>query len=558
MEWLISLFADNSTIAHDVVVYALVIALGVLLGKIKFFGVSLGVTFVLFVGILAGHIGFNIGNMMLLNFLRDFGLILFVFSIGMQVGPGFFSSFKKDGMQMNLIAALTILLNVVVAVAIKFIDSSLTVPQMVGILSGAVTNTPGLGAAQQALETLGQSGADDLSMGYAAAYPLGVIGIILSMILLKVFCKIKVEDEAKVIEEEKENNQLKPYVVTFKVENSLLNGKTVRELNSIVEHHFVISRLRKTDGEVIIPTSKTVLNSGDLLLIVCSAQDEDIFHSVIGSTVEYEWGALAQGEVVSRRILVTNSHYNGRTLGSLRLHNGYRLNATRVNRAGIDLIASSNLTLQVGDRITVVGNPSHIERLADRLGNSMKRLHEPNMFTMFIGIFLGIIVGLIPISIPGMSAAMQLGLAGGPLIVAILISRFGYKMKLVTYTSTSASLMLREIGICLFLASVGISAGNGFADTVFTAQGLRWVAWGFIITFVPLMIMAFVARWKFKFNYLSILGIMSGSYTDPPALAYSNKVANNDAPAVAYSTVYPLSMFLRVITAQLLILLLMN
>lgn len=558
MEWLISLFADNSTIAHDVVVYALVIAFGVLLGKIKFFGVSLGVTFVLFVGILAGHIGFNIGNMMLLNFLRDFGLILFVFSIGMQVGPGFFSSFKKDGMQMNLIAALTILLNVVVAVAIYYMDSELTVPQMVGILSGAVTNTPGLGAAQQALETLGQSGADDLSMGYAAAYPLGVIGIILSMILLKVFCKIKVEDEAKVIEEEKENNQLKPYVVTFKVENSLLNGKTVRELNSIVEHHFVISRLRKTDGEVIIPTSKTVLNSGDLLLIVCSAQDEDIFHSVIGSTVEYEWGALAPGEVVSRRILVTNSHYNGRTLGSLRLHNGYRLNATRVNRAGIDLIASSNLTLQVGDRITVVGNPSHIERLADRLGNSMKRLHEPNMFTMFIGIFLGIIVGLIPISIPGMSAAMQLGLAGGPLIVAILISRFGYKMKLVTYTSTSASLMLREIGICLFLASVGISAGNGFADTVFTAQGLRWVAWGFIITFVPLMIMAFVARWKFKFNYLSILGIMSGSYTDPPALAYSNKVANNDAPAVAYSTVYPLSMFLRVITAQLLILLFMN
>ena len=558
MEWLISLFADNSTIAHDVVVYALVIALGVLLGKIKFFGVSLGVTFVLFVGILAGHIGFNIGNMMLLNFLRDFGLILFVFSIGMQVGPGFFSSFKKGGMQMNLIAALTILLNVVVAVAIKFIDSSLTVPQMIGILSGAVTNTPGLGAAQQALETLGQSGADDLSMGYAAAYPLGVIGIILSMILLKVFCKIKVEDEAKVIEEEKENNQLKPYVVTFKVENSLLNGKTVRELNSIVEHHFVISRMRKTDGEVIVPTSKTVLNSGDLLLIVCSAQDEDIFHSVIGSTVEYEWGALAQGEVVSRRILVTNSHYNGRTLGSLRLHNGYRLNATRVNRAGIDLIASSNLTLQVGDRITVVGNPSHIERLADRLGNSMKRLHEPNMFTMFIGIFLGIIVGLIPISIPGMSAAMQLGLAGGPLIVAILISRFGYKMKLVTYTSTSASLMLREIGICLFLASVGISAGDGFAETVFTAQGLRWVTWGFIITFVPLMIMAFVARWKFKFNYLSILGIMSGSYTDPPALAYSNKVANNDAPAVAYSTVYPLSMFLRVITAQLLILLFMN
>ena len=259
---------------------------------------------------------------------------------------------------------------------------------------------------------------------------------------------------------------------------------------------------------------------------------------------------------MSRRILVTNSHYNGRTLGSLRLHNGYRLNATRVNRAGVDLIASANLAIQVGDRITVVGDPSHIERLATRLGNSMKRLHEPNMFTMFIGIFLGIIAGCIPIAIPGMSATMQLGIAGGPLVVAILLSRFGYKLKLVTYTSSSASLMLREVGICLFLASVGISAGGNFYDTVFNAQGLRWVMYGFIITVVPLIIMSILARAKYKFNYLSILGIMSGSYTDPPALAYGNKVANNDAPAVAYSTVYPLTMFLRVITAQLLVLLL--
>ena len=307
-------------------------------------------------------------------------------------------------------------------------------------------------------------------------------------------------------------------------------------------------------GEVIIPTSKTVLEIGDLLLIVCSAQDESIFNSVLGRRVEHKWEAVATEEVVSRRILVTKAHYNGRTLGSLRLHNGYKLNATRVNRAGVDLIASPNLAIQVGDRITVVGDPSHIERLSTRLGNSMKRLHEPNMFTMFIGIFLGIVVGCIPIAIPGMSASMQLGLAGGPLVVAILLSRFGYKMKLVTYTSTSANLMLREVGICLFLASVGISAGGGFADTVFNAQGLKWVLFGFIITVVPLLIMSIVARAKFKFNYLSILGIMSGSYTDPPALAYGNKVANNDAPAVAYSTVYPLTMFLRVITAQLLIL----
>lgn len=555
MDWLISLFTDNSTIAHDVIVYSLVIALGVLLGKVKFFGVSLGVTFVLFVGILMGHLGFDIGNQTLLKFIKEFGLILFVFSIGIQVGPSFFSSFKKGGMQMNLVAALTVLLNILVALVIFYVDSDVTIPEIVGILSGAVTNTPGLGAAQQALDIMGKAGADSLSMGYAAAYPLGVVGIILSMIILKAVFKIKIENEVKEIEEEKENSQLKPYVVTFEIENKLIDGKTVLELNSIVDHNFVISRLKKgKTGEVIIPTSKTVLEIGDLLLIVCSAQDESIFNSVLGRRVEHKWEAIATEEVVSRRILVTKAHYNGRTLGSLRLHNGYKLNATRVNRAGVDLIASPNLAIQVGDRITVVGDPSHIERLSTRLGNSMKRLHEPNMFTMFIGIFLGIVVGCIPIAIPGMSASMQLGLAGGPLVVAILLSRFGYKMKLVTYTSTSANLMLREVGICLFLASVGISAGGGFADTVFNAQGLKWVLFGFIITVVPLLIMSIVARAKFKFNYLSILGIMSGSYTDPPALAYGNKVANNDAPAVAYSTVYPLTMFLRVITAQLLIL----
>ena len=554
MDWLLSLFTDNTTIAHAVVVYSLVIALGVLLGKVKIFGISLGVTFVLFVGILMGHFHFDIGNPELLKFVREFGLILFVFSIGLQVGPGFFSSFKKGGMQMNFIATLMVLLNVAVALVI-FYCSDITLPQIVGILSGAVTNTPGLGAAQQALESKGLAGADDLSMGYAAAYPLGVIGIIATMILIKAIFKIKVEKELEEIDKEKENSQLKPNVATFQVENALINGKTVLELNSIVEHHFVISRLKKRDtGEVIIPTSKTVLETGDLLLIVCSAQDEPIFTSILGSKAEHKWEDIAQGEVISRRILVTKSHYNGRTLGSLRLHNGYKLNATRVNRAGVALIASPNLALQVGDRITVVGNPSHIERLATRLGNSMKRLHEPNMFTMFIGIFLGILVGSIPIAIPGMSASMKLGLAGGPLVVAILISRFGYKFNLVTYTSTSASLMLREIGICLFLASVGLSAGGNFAATVFNPTGLTWVLYGFLITVIPLIIGGIIARAKFKFNYLTILGIMSGGYTDPPALAYGNKVANNDAPAVAYSTVYPLTMFLRVITAQLLIL----
>lgn len=555
MDWLVSLFAENS-IAHDILVYALVIALGVLLGKIRFFGISLGVTFVLFVGIVMAHFHLTIGSAELLNFVRDFGLILFVFSIGIQVGPGFFSSFKKGGIQMNMLAVFVVLLNVGVALTIYFLNrDTTTIPQIVGILSGAVTNTPGLGAAQQALESEGLSGADDLSMGYAAAYPLGVVGIILSMIVLKAVFKIKVEKESKEIEDEKENSQLKPHVVTLRVENNLIDGKNVAELHTIIDHNFVISRIKSGDtSEVVVPTAETVVSIGDLLLIVCSVQDEAVFKSVVGPVVKVKWEEQPQQGVVSRRILVTKSHYNGRTLGSLRLRNGYNLNATRVNRAGVDLLASPNLTLQVGDRITVVGDSDHIERLATRLGNSMKRLHEPNMVTMFVGIFLGIIVGSIPIAIPSMSASMKLGLAGGPLVVAILLSRFGYKFKLVTYTSTSASLMLREVGICLFLASVGLGAGEKFADTVFNAQGAMWVFWGFLITVIPLLIMSFVARARYKMNYLSIIGLMSGSYTDPPALAYSNKIANNDAPAVAYSTVYPLSMFMRVITAQLIIL----
>lgn len=557
MEWFTSLFTDDS-IAHDILVYALAISLGVLLGKIKVFGISLGVTFVLFVGIIMGHFGFVIDNAQLLKFIREFGLILFVFSIGIQVGPGFFSSFKRGGVQMNLLAVLIVVLNVAITVVVYFTDPDMTLPQAVGIMSGAVTNTPGLGAAQQALEGFASqypTGANDLSMGYAAAYPLGVIGIILSMILLKVFFKIKVDKESQAIEDEKSSSQLKPHVVTFLVENNLIEGRNIAQLHEIIDHNFVISRVRRASGEILIPNDDTVLSCGDSLLVVCSVQDEPVFKSVIGRSINEEWPALP-GQMVSRRIIVTKSEFNGRLLGSLRLRMGYRLNATRVNRAGIDLLASPNLTLQVGDRITVVGNPDDIDRLATRLGNSTKRLHEPNMITLFIGIFFGIIVGSIPIAIPGMSADMLLGLAGGPLIVAILLSRFGYKFKLVTYTSSSASLMLREVGICMFLASVGLSAGEHFFETVFNAQGLRWVLWGFIITVVPLVIVSIIARKKCKLNYLSIMGILSGACTDPPALAYANKVANNDAPAVAYSTVYPLTMFMRVIAAQLLVLLL--
>lgn len=563
--WFLDLLT-KSTIAHAVFLYAFVIAIGVVLGKVKIFGVSLGVTFVLFVGIVVGQLYYSFLPDMpaidndVLQFIKEFGLILFIFSIGIQVGPGFFSSFKKGGIVLNELAMLIVALNLVVALIIYFGIGNINITDLVGVLSGAVTNTPGLGAAQQTLTEVHAPGAAEsikgMSMGYAAAYPLGVVGIILSMILVKVFFKINLSDEAKNIETEKEESQLKPYLITVQVTNKLINSMTVGKLCSIIDRNFVISRIKRHDSdEIIIPTSQTVINADDYLLIVISAQDEDAFVAIIGPKIDMDWQTTTQtGPVVSRRILVTNSEYSGRKIGSLRLHMGYKLNATRVNRAGVDLLASANLSLQIGDRITVVGNIDDINRLAEKMGNSMKRLNQPNMFTMFIGIFIGIIVGSIPIAFPGMSVPMKLGLAGGPLIVAILMSRWGYKIKLITYTSTSASMMLREVGICLFLASVGIGAGENFIGTVFNATGAQWVLYGFLITFIPLIIVGCIARGKFKLNYFSILGLLSGSYTDPPALAYGNKTANNDAPAVAYSTVYPLTMFMRVITAQILIL----
>lgn len=550
---------DNSSIAHAIFLYALVIAFGVILGKIKIFGVSLGVTFVLFVGILVGHLQLTV-NTDILHFIREFGLILFIFSIGLQVGPGFFSSFKRGGLILNGLAVLIIILNIAVALAIYFGFGNISISNLVGVLSGAVTNTPGLGAAQQTLTEIHGASPETanaikgMAMGYAAAYPLGVVGIILSMILIKVIFRINFDTEQKSLEEENEQSQLQPHVITLKVTNELIFNHTIKELHDVIDRNYVISRMKKAStGEVIIPKSDTLIEKDDLLLIVISAQEEHVYESVIGHKIDMNW-ETNQGPVVSRRILVTKSEYSGRKIGSLRLRMGYKLNATRVNRAGVDLLANPNLELQIGDRITVVGNIDDINRFAERMGNSVKRLNQPNMFTMFIGILLGIILGSIPISFPGMSVPMKLGLAGGPLIVAILISCFGHKIKLVTYTSSAASLMLREIGICLFLASVGIAAGGDFAATVFNATGLQWVLYGFIITFFPLLIVGLIARYKYKLNYFSIMGLLSGSYTDPPALAYSNKTANNDAPAVAYSTVYPLTMFLRVISAQILIL----
>ena len=564
MNWLFDLFA-GSTIAHALFVYSIVIAIGVILGKVKFLGISLGAPFVLFVGILMGHIGNLISpdeafiNHNTLKFIQEFGLILFVFSIGLQVGPSFFSTIKDGGMLLNGLAVCIILLNIVVALAIYFGIGGVAPNEIVGILSGAVTNTPGLGAAQQALiETQGDAAGalnESMAMGYAAAYPLGVVGIILSIILVKVIFKVNIKHDAKEIEDDNANSLLKPHVVTYKVTNKLIFDRSIKRLHDIMDRNFVISRLKKHDGEIVIPVADTIVSEGDLLRVVISEQDEEVFDAVIGPKVEFDWKE-EQTPVVSRRIVVTNSEFSGRKLGSLRLPKGYGLNATRVNRAGLDLLASPNLSLHVGDRITVVGQLEDINRLAQRLGNSMKRLDHPNMFTIFIGIFMGIVLGSIPFALPGMSVPMKLGLAGGPLVAAILIGRYGHKIKLVTYTSSSANLMLRELGICLFLASVGLAAGANFANTVFNGTGAKWVLYGFLITFIPLIVVGCVARAKFKLNYCTLMGLISGSTTDPPALAYANKTAGNDAPAVAYSTVYPLTMFLRVVTAQVIVMML--
>ena len=553
MEWIVELFTGTS-IAHTAFLYALVIAAGVLLGRVKIFGVSLGVTFVLFVGILMGHFGLAI-DAPILNFMKEFGLILFVFSIGLQVGPGFFSSFKHEGIRLNFLAIAIIALNIIVTLAIYFLDGSIEMPMLVGILSGAVTNTPGLGAAEQALSQLYQDGiiseVPKIALGYAVAYPLGVIGIILAMILVRLVFRVKYADETAMIEKENADSLLIPHVVTYKVENKLIVGRTLSDLGVMINRNFVVSRIKRND-EIIIPNSDVVIEHNDLLLTVLSEPDEEALSAFIGPKIEMDWKAIP-APVVSRRILVSKEEFNGRKIGSLRLRMGYRLNVTRVNRAGVDLLASPNLSLQVGDRLTVVGKIEDIERLAEHLGNSMQRLNQPNIFTIFIGILIGIVFGSIPFAIPGMPVPLKLGLAGGPLIVAILIGRYGYKMGLTTYTSTSANLMLREVGICMFLASVGIGAGSEFVATV-KSGGLMWILWGFLITFIPLLIVGLFGRGYYKLNYYTLSGLMAGSYTDPPALAYSNKVANNDAPAVAFSTVYPLSMFLRVLTAQILVL----
>jgi putative transport protein len=558
MDWLYKLFFGTDSVAHIALLYALVIAVGVYLGKIKFGGVALGVTFVLFAGIVAGHFGFT-GPLPVLNFIQDFGLILFVFCIGLQVGPGFFESFRKGGVTMNMLATGMVFLNIIVMLACYycFFDTSdkNNLPMMVGTLCGAVTNTPGLGAANEALNAAyPHGGAPQIASGYACAYPLGVLGIIVASIALRFVCKIKLsKEEEDLARAEEENPHAKPHFMHLQVSNSYLCSKTLKQVHEFLNRDFVCSRFLH-NGHVSTPNRDTIFNMGDQLFIVCAEDDAEAIAAFIGPVIKVDWEKQDE-PMVSKRILVTRSSMNGKTFGQLHFSSVYGVNVTRITRQGMDLFANRNLSMQVGDRIMVVGPEDAVDRVANMMGNSIKRLNAPNIGTIFIGIVLGIIFGSIPVAIPGMPMPLKLGIAGGPLIIAILIGRYGYKVHLVTYTTTSANMMLREIGLVLFLASVGIKAGEGFVQTVVAGDGLKYVWTGFLITVIPILIIGTLARLKYKLNYFTLIGMVAGSYTDPPALAYANSTCSKDAPAVGYSTVYPLAMFLRILAAQVIILL---
>jgi len=548
MEWIYQLFL-GSGIAHQVLTFALVITLGILLGKVKIGGISLGITWILFIGIAASHFGMTIDRPVL-HFVQEFGLILFVFSIGLQVGPGFFSSFKQGGMTLVALAAAIVFLGVGTTYVIHLATGT-PIPTMVGILSGAVTNTPGLGAAQQAYTDASGVSDPTISLGYAVAYPLGVVGIIITMIVIRYALRVRFEKENEALEAISREHKLADKF-SLEFTNKMLDGRTVAYLRDLINRSFVISRIAHADGSITIADADSVLHIGEKLLIICNPEDAEAIVAFFGRKIDMDddaWGSL-DSQLVSRRILITRPEINGKKFSDLRLRTKYGINITRVNRAGVDLIPYQNMELQIGDRVMVVGSEKAIEKVSAVLGNSLKKLNEPNLITIFVGIALGVLLGSIPLlNVP---QPVKLGLAGGPLIVAILIGRFGTHFHLVTYTTMSANLMLREIGIALFLSAVGLAAGDGFVDAIVNG-GYRWIGYGVIITVLPLLLVGVFARLYLKLNYYTLTGLMAGSMTDPPALAYANAAAGNDMPAVAYSTVYPVVMFLRVLTAQMFI-----
>ena len=540
-------------VAHSVLILSLVIAFGIMLAKIKVAGVSLGITWILFVGIVFGHFDMTL-NEHLLHFMKEFGLILFVYSIGLQVGPGFFSAFKKGGLTLNLLAMLVVFLGVVITIILHFVTGT-PITTMVGILSGAVTNTPGLGAAQQANSDLNGIDAPEIALGYAVAYPLGVVGIILSLIALKYILRINTKTEEAEAERGLGHIQeLTVRPISFEIRNEAIDGKKIKDIRPLMNRDFVISRVQYHDGQgTELANSDTVLHLNDKILVISTPKDIEAISVFFGKQIDMQWEQLDK-KLISRRILITKPELNGKMLSQLKIRNNFGASITRVNRSGVDLVAAPQLQLQTGDRVTIVGSELAVSHAEKVLGNSMKRLDHPNLIPIFLGIALGCILGSTPFVFPGIPQPVKLGLAGGPLIVSILISRFGPQYKMITYTTMSANLMLREIGISLFLACVGLGAGKGFVETVIYDGGYVWVGYGVIITIVPLLIAGLVGRYVFKLNYYTLIGVLGGSTTNPPALAYSNDLTSCDAPAVGYATVYPLTMFLRVLTAQILIL----
>ncbi len=567
MDWFVQLLSNPASIAHIVMLYAAVICVGVKLGKIKFAGVSLGVTFVLFAGILAGHLMLNLMGIdyheqkPIIDVVKELGLILFVYCIGLQVGPSFFATFKQGGLGMNLLTVGIVLLNVGVMLGLYYLvcDTSdpTSLPMMVGVMYGAVTNTPGLGAANGVLPMIFGEGAQlpAIANGYACAYPLGVVGIILATIALRFICRVNLEKEQEQLRKEQEGNpHATPKHLVLRVTNPAVTGRPLKTLHSFLNRDFVISRVIK-DGYLTVPNGNTELEIGTEVHIVCSLEDAEPMTALIGEALDKEWTPdVDKSHYVSRRLVITKDEINGKTFGQMHFSSVYGVNVTRVTRNGMELFASRDLRLQVGDKILVTGPEANIKAVKRAIGASVKHLDHPNVGAIFFGIMLGMIVGQIPIPIPGVEIPVKLGLAGGPLIVAIIIGAVGYRYKINTYTSTSANMMLREVGLILFLASVGIQAGATFWNTVTNGDGIMYVWAGFLITTIPILIMGTIGRLKMKLNYFTLMGLIAGSNTDPPALAFANQTAGNNAPAVGYSTVYPLAMFLRILVAQLVLL----
>lgn len=554
MNWLQEAFLEP-TMVQAVIIISLVSALGLYLGRIKIFGISLGITFVFFAGILAGHLGIVV-NKDMLYFAQSFGLILFVYALGLQVGPGFFSSLKKGGVAMNMMGLGVILLGLIMTVSLHWV-TGVSLSNMVGLLCGAVTNTPALGAAQQALlqiDLANTKGVTDMALACAVAYPLGVVGVILAIIILRALFADKKQKDLK------EQRDTTTYVAEFHVSNPAIYEKSIKDVMKLTDRHFVISRVWR-NGKVSIPTSDTLLHEHDHLLIISVKSDVENIKVLFGeqenvdwNKADIDWNAI-DSQLISRRIAVTRNRVNGVKLGSLRLRNLYGINITRVNRAGIDLLASPDLRLQIGDRLTIVGEANSVNTVGKILGDEIKRLNNPNLLAVFIGISLGMLLGALPITLPGMSTPVKLGIAGGPIIVGILMGAFGPRFHLTTYTTMSANLMLRQLGIIIYLAGLGIDSGVHFFETVFRAEGLLWIGLGFLLTIVPVLIVGFIASQFFKLDYAHNVGMLCGSMANPMALSYANTTVDGDEPSVSYATVYPLSMFIRVISAQLVLML---